>query len=366
MTVTRPYTSAFDGSDDRRGPTDPIVLGDRYELVELLGRGGMAEVHRAHDRDLGRVVAVKLLPEDRRGDDTDARRLRDEARAAAVLSHPHVIAVHDVGTSPHGVYVVMELITGRTWGDTVRGPDGRGLVETARVGSAVAAALAHAHEHGIVHRDVNPENVMLLDDGTPKLMDFGIAKTENVPGLTETGKVVGTVAYMSPEQVRGERLDGRSDVYSLGCSLYELLTGRAPFAGVGAAEVAAQRLRQPPTPLRQVTPTIPIGLEDVVLRAMALDARDRPDAATLSRRLAEVADRLAAPALQEGTTEVIDAQPDGGSDRSFAAEHPGPDDDTTPSFDPPPRGAGLRAAGLALVVLGVLALIAVVALLTLR
>ncbi|WP_433798481.1 serine/threonine-protein kinase [Actinomycetospora sp. CA-084318] len=364
--MTRPYTSAFDGSDDPRGPADPVVLGDRYELVELLGRGGMAEVHRAHDRDLGRVVAVKLLPEDRRGDDTDARRLRDEARAAAVLSHPHVIAVHDVGSSPHGVYVVMEMITGRTWGDTVRELGRPGLVETARVGAAVASALAHAHEHGIVHRDVNPNNVMLLPDGTPKLMDFGIAKTEDVPGLTETGKVVGTVAYMSPEQVRGERLDGRSDVYSLGCSLYEVLTGQPPFRGVGAAEVAAQRLRQPPTPLRQVTPTIPVGLEDVVLRAMSLDARDRPDAATLGRSLHDLAERYAAPPPQEATTEVIDAEPGPGTDRSRTADRSVEADDTAPSFDPPPRGSGIRTAGVALVVVGVLALIAVVVLLTLR
>lgn len=358
MTVTRPYTAAFDGSDDRDRAARTVVLGDRYELVELLGRGGMAEVHRAHDRELGRVVAVKLLPEDRRGDDTDARRLRDEARAAAVLSHPHVVAVHDVGTSPYGAYVVMELIAGRTWEHATRDDGGPSLVEVTRVGAAVAGALAHAHSHGIVHRDVNPNNVMLLDDGTPKLMDFGIAKTENVPGLTETGKVVGTVAYMSPEQVRGERLDGRSDVYSLGCSLYELLTGQPPFRGVGAAEVAAARLRQPPVPLRQLTPSIPVGLEDVVLRAMALDARDRPDAETLSRTLGELSDRYAAPPPQEATTEVIDADPDAGSDRTGT--------DGAPSPDGPSRGSGLRTAGMVLVVLGVLALAAVVVMLLVR
>jgi eukaryotic-like serine/threonine-protein kinase len=360
--VTRPYTGAYDGADDRADDRadarGPVVLGDRYELVELLGRGGMAEVHRAHDRELGRVVAVKLLPEDRRGDDTDARRLRDEARAAAVLSHPHVVAVHDVGTSPHGAYVVLELITGRTWGETVRESGGPGLVDAARVGAAVASALAHAHEHGIVHRDVNPENVMLLADGTPKLMDFGIAKAENVPGLTETGKVVGTVAYMSPEQVRGERLDGRSDVYSLGCSLYEVLTGQPPFRGVGAAEVAAQRLRQPPVPLRQITPSIPISFEDVVLRAMALDARDRPDAATLSRTLGELSERYAAPSPEQ-TTEVIDAHPDRPADR-------GTDDAAPPSPAEPSRGSGFRTAGVALVVLGVLALLAVVVMLLVR
>jgi serine/threonine protein kinase len=346
--VTRPYT---DDSGPAGRPSEKVVLGERYELTELLGRGGMAEVHRAHDRSLARIVAVKLLPADRRHDDTEALRLQDEARAAAGLSHPHVVAVHDVGVSPHGVYVVMELLEGRTWRDEVREQGRVTEVEAARVGSAVAAALAHAHARGIVHRDVNPSNVMLLDDGTPKLMDFGIAKIEDLPGLTETGKVVGTAAYMSPEQVRGEPLDGRSDVYSLGCTLYEVVTGSTPFRGLGSADVAAARLREPPAPPRQLLPGVSIGLEDVVLRAMALDPRDRPDAGTLAEALHELAVRperkARGPASEEGTTEVLDASPDGS------------DSDELPAADVTPPASNLRRVGIALVVLGVLAVLVV-------
>ena len=357
--MTRPYTSEH-GPDD--ADWGRVVLGERYELTELLGRGGMAEVHRAHDRELGRVVAVKLLPSDRRDDDTDARRLRDEARAAAVLSHPHVIGVHDVGTSPHGVYVVMELIDGRTWADELREHGGASLLESLRIGAAIASALAHAHSHGIVHRDVNPGNIMLLGDGTPKLMDFGIAKTDDVGGLTETGRVVGTAAYMSPEQVRGDKLDGLSDVYSLGCTLYEVLTGVPPFRGVGSADVASARLREPPMPLRRVRSTIPVAVEDAVLRAMALDPRGRPDAAALSETLDELGDRYSAPSASEAATEVVDAQPrtDGGTDVPT-----GTTSTIAPGLDTPTRGSGMRRLGIALLVLGALALIAVVLLLVL-
>jgi serine/threonine protein kinase len=360
--VTRPYT-ADDGPAERS--PDRIVLGERYELVELLGRGGMAEVYRAHDRSLGRVVAVKLLPPDRRHDDTESLRLQDEARAGAGLSHPHVIAVHDVGVSPHGVYVVMELLDGRTWRDELQ--EQRRLSETdvARVGSAVASALAHAHARGIVHRDVNPSNVMLLADGTPKLMDFGIAKIEDLPGLTESGRVVGTAAYVSPEQARGEWLDGRSDVYSLGCTLYEALTGATPFRGAGSADVASARLREPPVPPRQVLPTISVGMDDVVLRAMALDPRDRPDAAAMAAALTDLAqrseDRGRHPVGAEDGTEVLDA-----AQRSTEGFDAATEVDAPPPADAAPPYPALRRAGIALVLVGVLALVVIGVLLALH
>ena len=355
--MTRPYTDDDGGAGRSR---DPVVLGERYELLELIGRGGMAEVYRAYDRSLVRTVAVKVLPPDRRHDDTESLRLQDEARAAAGLSHPHVIAVHDVGVSAQGIYVVMELLRGRTWRDDLAERQRLPEAEAARVGSAVASALAHAHAHGIVHRDVNPSNVMLLDDGTPKLMDFGIAKIEDLPGLTGTGRVVGTAAYVSPEQARGDSLDGRSDVYSLGCTLYEVLTGEAPFRGAGSAEVASARLREPPVPPRQVLPVISVGMEDVVLRAMSLDPRDRPDAASLATalgRLAErPADRTQRAAAPDGTTEILDPTTPGAD---------GPVTDT-PSPDAPQPDPGLRRAGIALVALGVLALLVIGVLLALH
>jgi eukaryotic-like serine/threonine-protein kinase len=360
--VTRPFT---DDDDPTGRPPDPIVLGERYELAELIGRGGMAEVYRAYDRSLVRTVAVKLLPPDRRHDDTESLRLQDEARAAAGLSHPHVIAVHDVGVSTHGIYVVMELLGGRTWRDALHDEGRLPEVEVARVGSAVASALAHAHARGIVHRDVNPSNIMLLDDGTPKLMDFGIAKIVDLPGLTETGRVVGTAAYVSPEQARGEWLDGRSDVYSLGCTLYEVLTGGAPFRGAGSADVASARLREPPVPPRQVLPIVSIGMEDVVLRAMSLDPRNRPDAASLAAALAGLAERSGDRARSaedpEGPTEVLDgAAP--GADEADAETGT----DTPPSPDAAPPYSALRRAGIVLVVVGVLALLVIGVLLALH
>lgn len=364
--MTRPYT---DDGGSQGPPRGEVVLGERYELIELLGRGGMADVHRAHDLDLGRIVAVKLLPADRRHDDADSRRLQDEARAAAGLSHPHVVAVHDVGTSPHGVYVVMELLDGRTWRDELREQGRLREAEAARVGSAVASALAHAHARGIVHRDVNPSNVMLLADGTPKLMDFGIAKIEDLGGLTETGKIVGTAAYMSPEQARGERLDGRSDVYSLGCALYEAVTGVTPFRGMGSADVAAARLREPPVPPRQVSPGVSVGMEDIVVRAMSLHPQDRPDAASLAAALRSLAERSGggpgpAPA-DETPTDVVDP---GGE----PASEPGEMDVGTdpqqgrPAADAASPGSTLRRLGIVLVAVGVLALVVLGVLLALR
>lgn len=348
--MTRPYTRD-DGSDGSDGPLrGPVVLGDRYELLGPLGRGGMAEVHRARDRSLGRVVAVKLLPADQRHDDVRARRLQEEARACAGLSHPNVVAVHDVGLSPHGVYVVMELLDGRTWRDELshRGPLPE--AEVVRVGAAVASALAHAHAHGITHRDVNPANVMLLADGTPKLMDFGIARLADAGGLTETGAVLGTPAYMSPEQVRGDDLDGRSDVYSLGCALYEALAGTPPFRGSGSADVASVRLHEPAVPLRRLRPELSVAVEDLVARTMSLHPPGRPDAAALAEALHALARRgERSPESPATPTVVVDMA---------EVEH-GTVPEEPPAPDAPPPMSGLRRAGVVLVVLGVLALIVV-------
>lgn len=379
--MTRPFTDdgGHGGAPGPRG--DPLVLADRYELVELLGRGGMAEVHKAHDRSLHRVVAVKLLPADRRQDDTQTRRLHDEARAAAGLGHPNIIAVHDVGTSPYGLYVVMELLDGRPWRDELRARGRVPELEAVEVGAAVARALAHAHAHGVVHRDVNPANVMVLADATVRLMDFGIAQLADVGGLTETGHVVGTAAYMSPEQVLGEPLDGRSDVYSLGCTLYEALTGTPPFRGDGSSEVASARLHRPPVPPRQLRGELSVGAEDLVLRAMSRQPPARPDAASLAEALEDLARRHRrggpGPAEEGVATEVLDAG-SGGRGSSPRRSPPGPrvdDEDPAPDEGPdgapdvriPTPGATLRRVGTALVVLGVLAIVVVgVLLLALR
>lgn len=329
------------------------VLADRYELRGLIGRGGMAEVHRALDRELGRTVAVKLLPSEYRGDAEYGWRLRDEARAAAVIDHPHVVAVHDVGASGGGeVFVVMELVEGRTLRDELRDRGRLPPDEAASLLVPVCEALAAAHDRGVVHRDVNPGNVMRCTDGTVKLMDFGIARVADVEGFTNTGVVVGTAAYLSPEQVRCEPLDGRSDLYAVGCTLYELLTGQPPFRGPSSVEVASQRLRESPVPPRQLSREISPDLDAVVLRALALEPAMRHHDAR------ELADDLRRFVAQDTTvrTEVIN--------RPAVAAGPGPTG-TRPQ-DVPDEGPGpgehepwsaVRRLGVALIVLAVLALL---------
>ncbi|NMO93589.1 serine/threonine-protein kinase [Actinomycetospora sp. TBRC 11914] len=340
--MTRPETDPGSGGS----PREPLVLGDRYELVEPLGHGGMAEVHRALDRALDRVVAVKLLPADQRHDSTQSRRLHDEARAAAGLSHPHVVPVHDVGWSSQGVYVVMELLDGRPWRQRIAECGPLPERESVGVAAAVASALAHAHARGTTHRDVNPANVMLLADGTPILMDFGIAQLAHAGGLTETGAVVGTPTYMSPEQVRGEELDGRSDVYSLGCALYEALTGTPPFRGTGSADVASVRLREAPVPPRALRPELSVAVEDLVMRTLSVDRSARPDAATLTEALRDLG-----PAVP--TQRSSSSRPGPVGDADAPSGEP-------PAADAPAPGAGrLHRVGSVLVVLGLLALVVV-------
>jgi serine/threonine-protein kinase len=333
------------------------VLADRYELQGLIGRGGMAEVHRAVDRELGRTVAVKLLPAEHRGDAEYGGRLRDEARAAASIDHPNVVAVHDVGFADGGeVFVVMECVAGRTLRDDLQRRGRLPATEAAAVLVPVCEALAAAHDRGIVHRDVNPGNVMRCSDGTVKLMDFGIARVADVEGFTGTGVVMGTAAYLSPEQVRCDPLDGRSDVYAVGCTLYELVTGQVPFRGPSSVEVASQRLREPPVPPRELDRDLSPEFEAVVLRALALEpARRQHDA----RELADDLRRLAAPD-PAGRTELITAPP---GERTVPTHRPGdpPAGRDTAALTGPDPGerepwSAVRRLGIALVVLAVLVL----------
>jgi eukaryotic-like serine/threonine-protein kinase len=340
------------------------VLGNRYELQGLIGRGGMAEVHRAVDRELGRTVAVKLLPAELRGDAEYGGRLRDEARAAAVIDHPHVVAVHDVGFSGGSeVFVVMECVEGRTLRDELRE---RGRFEpdqAAAVLVPVCEALAAAHDRGIVHRDVNPGNVMRCSDGTVKLMDFGIAQVADVEGFTGTGVVMGTAAYLSPEQVRCEPLDGRSDVYAVGCTLYELLTGRTPFQGPSSVEVASQRLRESPVPPRQYVRDISPDLDALVLRAMALEPAMRHHDA---RELADDLRRFAAPdpTVRTDVITTRDRGPGssgggggGGGRAGLPATRPQDVPDEGPSAGEHEPWSAVRRIGITLVVLAVLVLV---------
>lgn len=272
---------------ERTAITEGTMIGGRYRLVARLARGGMAEVWEAHDDVLTRPVAVKLLLPHLAADGGFHERFHREAMSAARLSHPHIVSIYDTCSSDDVEAIVMELVRGSTLRDVL---DSRGSIPPRRaiaITRQVADALAHAHACGLVHRDVKPGNILLADDGRVLVTDFGIAKAaEETSDLTEAGQIVGTAKYLSPEQVRGEPLDGRSDVYALGVVLYEMLCGRPPFSGDSSTATALARLTTEPLRPRQVRAGLSRDLEDVVLKAMARRPDDRfPTAAALCSAL---------------------------------------------------------------------------------
>jgi eukaryotic-like serine/threonine-protein kinase len=269
--------------------TQPRLLGGRYELDGVVGRGGMAEVYRARDLRLDRIVAVKTLREDLARDQTFQARFRREAQSAASLNHPSIVAVYDTGedtaTPSHVPFIVMEYVDGRTIRDLLR-DDRRLLPERAlEITDGVLRALDYSHRNGIVHRDIKPGNVMLTRSGEIKVMDFGIARatSDAQATMTQTAQVIGTAQYLSPEQARGERVDARSDLYSVGCLLYELLTGRPPFTGDSPVAIAYQHVRENPIPPSRVDPELPSWADPITLRAMAKDPADRYQSANEMR-----------------------------------------------------------------------------------
>jgi eukaryotic-like serine/threonine-protein kinase len=261
--------------------TQPRLLGGRYELDGIVGRGGMAEVFRARDIRLDRIVGVKTLRDDLARDQTFQARFRREAQSAASLNHPSIVAVYDTGEDMMGgtpvPYIVMEFVDGRTLRDLLR-DDRRLLPErAAEITDGVLRALDYSHRNGIVHRDIKPGNVMLTRNGEVKVMDFGIARavSDAQATMTQTAQVIGTAQYLSPEQARGERVDSRSDLYSTGCLLYELLTGRPPFTGDSPVAIAYQHVREQPIPPSRIDPDVPPWADAIVLKAMAKDPNDR-------------------------------------------------------------------------------------------
>ncbi|HET9873526.1 MAG TPA: Stk1 family PASTA domain-containing Ser/Thr kinase [Propionibacteriaceae bacterium] len=263
--------------------SDPKTVGGRYELGDLLGRGGMAEVRYAVDRRLGRPVAVKQLRTDLASDPTFQARFRREAQSAAGLNHPTIVSVYDTGEEPDprtGVsipYIVMELVEGQTLRDILR--EGRKILpeRALELTSGVLDALSYSHKAGIVHRDIKPANVMLTPNGGVKVMDFGIARAiaDTSATMTQTAAVIGTAQYLSPEQARGETVDARSDIYSAGCLLYELLVGRPPFTGDSPVSVAYQHVRETPVTPSQLDPVISPDIDAITLKALAKDPADR-------------------------------------------------------------------------------------------
>jgi serine/threonine-protein kinase len=257
------------------------LLGGRYEVGEVIGHGGMAEVHRGRDVRLGRDVAIKLLRADLARDPAFQGRFRREAQSAASLNSPSIVAVYDTGEGTvDGMatpYIVMEYVEGRTLRDVIA-VEGRLLPDRAlEITAAICTALEQAHAAGIVHRDIKPGNVMITPAGEIKVMDFGIARalTSSAATMTQTAAVVGTAHYLSPEQARGEHVDARSDIYSTGCLLYELLTGAPPFTGDTAVSVAYQHVREDPTPPSSVEPDVAESIDTIVLVAMAKNPINR-------------------------------------------------------------------------------------------
>ncbi|MDP9864217.1 MULTISPECIES: Stk1 family PASTA domain-containing Ser/Thr kinase [Streptosporangium] len=261
--------------------TQPRRLGDRYELDGVVGRGGMAEVYRARDIRLDRIVAIKTLRADLARDHIFQARFRREAQSAASLNHPSIVAVYDTGEDVAGgapvPYIVMEFVDGRTLRDLLRA-DRRLLPErAAELVDGILRALDYSHRGGIVHRDIKPANIMITNNGDVKVMDFGIARAmaDSAATMTQTAQVIGTAQYLSPEQARGERVDARSDIYSTGCVLYELLTGQPPFTGDSPVAIAYQHVREDPIPPSQIDPDIPKWADAIVLKAMAKDPAHR-------------------------------------------------------------------------------------------
>jgi serine/threonine protein kinase len=251
------------------------VSGGRYRLERPLGRGGMASVYVARDSELERDVAVKLLAENLSDDSTFRERFVREARLAARLSHPNVVSVYDAGEDGGRPYIVMELVEGETLADLLA--RGRVPPDQARALALQAAeGLAHAHEAGLVHRDIKPQNLILRDDGTLKIADFGIARAAEATALTQAGTVLGTAAYLSPEQALGEAVTPAADVYSLGAVLYELLTGQPPFEFESLGDLAEQQGRMEITPVRELAPEVRRELEDVVMHCLARNPGYRP------------------------------------------------------------------------------------------
>ncbi|MBP3223639.1 MAG: Stk1 family PASTA domain-containing Ser/Thr kinase [Actinomycetaceae bacterium] len=264
----------------------PRTLGNRYDVGDLIGRGGMAEVRLGYDNRLSRSVAIKVLRADLARDSMFLARFRREAQSSAALNHPSIVSVYDTGEETieqaNGEvlklpYIVMEYVKGRTVASLLADGDPVPIAEAVQITAGVLSALQYSHNEGIIHRDIKPGNVMLTPDGKVKVMDFGIARAiaDSAATMTQTNSVVGTAQYLSPEQARGEVVDARSDLYSAGCLLYELLTGKPPFTGDSAVAVAYQHVSETPTPASAIAPDIPNVVDRVVMKALAKNREER-------------------------------------------------------------------------------------------
>lgn len=297
----------------RGGGRGRAPLSGRYELQGLVGQGGMADVELAHDRILDRDVAVKILHARYAEDPSFLARFRREAQAAASLNHPNIVGVYDTGEDDGRPFIVMELVRGQSQRDLLRSEQvqPRRAVEMT---ADAAAGLHYAHERGLVHRDIKPGNILVSEEGQVKVADFGIARAINAENVTQTAAVFGTAAYVAPEQAQGEEVDRRTDVYSLGCVLYELLTGRQPFAADSAVALAYKHVSETPIPPSRINRELPGSLDAVVMKAMAKDPAARYQTAKEFQqdlgRAARGEQVLAPSAAAYAATQAITREPD--------------------------------------------------------
>lgn len=316
-------------------PDAPAVLGDRYELGPALGHGGTATVYRAHDRTLERTVAVKLFAPGAVG--PDHRRHDYEVRTLAHLNHPGLVALYDAGSHAGRAYLVMQLVEGQTLAERIDPDDPLSPETTIALGAVLADSLGYVHDRGVVHRDLKPANVLLDTEGHPMITDFGIARLVDTTRVTATGYMVGTAAYLAPEQVRGQSISSATDIYALGLVLLECVTGRREYPG-GALEAAVARLHRPPA----IPDGLPEPLSGLLHRMTADDPAHRPSAASIARTLADAGSETAVVGAGGMATQAIAplaATPATDSAELTAARDPAP---TPPA--PPPVAAGAAPA----------------------
>jgi len=256
------------------------VLGNRYEILEKIGGGGMALVYKATCRLLNRYVAVKVLRAEFTEDEEFVKKFKRESQAAASLSHPNIVGIYDVGMEDNIYYIVMEYIKGQTLKDLIRQKGSLGVDFATNIAIQISSALEHAHKNHIVHRDVKSHNILIKEDNSVKVTDFGIARAVSSSTITNTGNVIGSVHYFSPEQARGGYTDEKSDIYSLGVVMYEMLTGRLPFEGESAIAVALKHIQEEPVKPSDINPKIPKSINDIILKCMDKDVNNRYNSMT--------------------------------------------------------------------------------------
>ncbi|WP_040571399.1 Stk1 family PASTA domain-containing Ser/Thr kinase [Selenomonas noxia] len=286
------------------------VLDGRYALEALVGSGGMADVYRAKDQLLERTVAVKILHQQYENDTEFITRFQREAKAAARITHPNIVNVYDVGVAEGRHYIVMEYVPGRTLKERIKEEGPVPVPQALQIARQIAGALAQAHANNLVHCDIKPHNILVMPDGNVKVADFGIARAVTESTMTYNDNIMGSVHYFSPEQARGTMITPKSDVYSLGVLLYEILSGRIPFDGNTAVSIARKHLEEDPQPLHMIAPGIPPVVEALVTRMMAKDPAQRPDSSMLVQDIVRAeqmmrSDTEALPAFDPDATRVL-------------------------------------------------------------